>query len=38
MYELQNMFPVLKKMNPNLSNQEKLNIFLRDNNFKNKFF
>lgn len=34
MADLQSIFPVLKKMNPHLTNQEKLNLFLRDNNFR----
>jgi hypothetical protein len=36
MMELQCLFPILKRMTPLLSNQDKINLFLRDNNFKAK--
>jgi hypothetical protein len=32
--ELQPIFPVLKRMTPLLSNQEKVSLFLRDSNFR----
>lgn len=34
MADLQPIFPILKKMNAHLTNQEKINLFLRDNNFR----
>ena len=36
MLNLHLAFPLLKKMNNQMSNQEKLNMFLRDNNFRVK--
>jgi hypothetical protein len=34
--QLQAVFPVLKKMTASLSNQEKINFFMRDQIFRSK--
>lgn len=33
---LKNEFPVLKKINPTLTNNDKLQLFVRDNQFKQR--
>ena len=36
MQELQSSFPILKKINPQMSNNEKLLMFMRDSHFRHR--